>query len=288
MINKVKVVNSYGEELTMILREPQFSGYAITDISGIEPTDVDIKQTQFVSGRKYKYNAGFHKYREIVFNFLYYENNCLSMNIEQLRKNLYKFFPTNNKIILYFEKDDTQYSIEGFVSKHKPTFFSKECGATISIICPDPWFRKNDIDYVDNIENEENNNCDIIYQGDISTGFKVIVTTPISTYSGSELIISAEHDLTNKINYFTLNIPNISTSENLVIDLMSDIINVYTYTMLYDNSESIINRNGWIDSTTISKRQDLPELYPGINFITLLSEENLSYFVQYNTLYGGL
>lgn len=286
MINKVKVVNSYGEELTMTLKEPQNSGYAITEITGLEPTEVDIKQTQFVSGRKYKYNAGFHKYREIGFSFLYYEDNCLLMDVEQLRNNLYKYFRTNDKIILYFEKDDVQYSIEGYVSKHEAQIWSNACGAKVNVLCPDPWFRKNDIKYLDTTENEDNNDCKIIYQGDISTGFKLTITTPISTYSGSELILSAEHVLTGAIRYFTLNIPNMSTSERLVIDLMSDVITVYT--MLNNDQSYIINRNGWIDSTTISKRQEIPELFPGVNLIGLSSEEDLTYAVQYNTLYRGL
>ena len=300
MINKLKVVNSYGEELTMTLREPQLSGYAITDISGIGPTDVDIKQTQFVSGRKYKYNAGFHKYREIGLSIIYYEWNDLMMTVEQLRNNLYKYFKTNDKIKISFEKDDNQYSIEGYISKHEPTFFSNNCGVRITILCPDPWFRKLDINYYDEaLSNSINtteddpgtwvNYCDIIYEGDISNGLKLItnIESGITEYKGRTLTLISKHESSGIQRQFVVNVPgNCEDSGQLIIDLLSDIINVYT---VEDTSEPKFC-NGWIDATTISKRQELPEIMPGNNNIKFLTDQNeeIQFKILYNTLYRGL
>ena len=60
--------------------------------------------------------------------------------------------------------------------------------------------------------------------------------------------------------------------------------------MSYDNSNK--NRNGWIDSTSISKRQEMPSLFPGLNTIRLkVDNENIpenTFKIEYNTLYRGL
>ena len=54
-------------------------------------------------------------------------------------------------------------------------------------------------------------------------------------------------------------------------------------------SDEIKNRNGWIDATSISKRQEIPALYPGQNVITLNSEvSGMTFEIEYNTLYRGL
>lgn len=103
MIQSLKVINSYGEELTMTLNNPHESGYVIAGITGLEPVQVDIKQSQMVSGRKYRYNKGFHKYRDITLSIIYDEWN--NKSIEELRSNLYRYFMTDDLVELYFIKD---------------------------------------------------------------------------------------------------------------------------------------------------------------------------------------
>jgi len=233
MINKVKVVNSYGDELVMTLTKPQLSGYAITNISGLGPMDTDIKQVQMVSGRKYKYVAGFHKQRDIGFTIVYYDWNDLYLTVEELRNRLYSFFKNNDKVKLYFEKDTTIYAIEGWVSKHEPMIFgTTSCGVSINVTCPDPWFRKNDIDYVDKVYSTYNN-AHVIYEGNISTGFKVITENDVRNYCGKQLSLRSYFEKANIERYFLVNVPNKYNDQHisidsLYIDLMSDTISVYT------------------------------------------------------------
>lgn len=299
MIKTLKVANSYGEELTMTLRSPEDSGYAITNITGIGPTDVDIKQTQLVSGRKWKYNSGFHKYREITLSIIYYEGNDQLLTVEELRNNLYKYFKTNDLVTLYFTKDDNKtYAIAGWVSKHDPVFFSNNCGSTINIICPDPWFRKNSMTYVDEVESQNShsssNDALIIYDGNISTGFILETTNSfnIEDFKGQTIDIHVEYGSMPERD-FIVKIPgNYSgTNEKLYIDLFSDIISVYTM-----KSGVKTNHTGWIDSRTISERQEIPEILPDINIvgqqynnlISIYIEPVFNYKVSYNTLYRGL
>lgn len=139
----LEVVNSYGNRLSMDLRKPDETGYIITGINGLGPVDVDIKQTQMVSGLKYKYNKGFHKYRDITIQFLFDEWNINRISIDQLRIELMNYFKTDDLVTLYFYKDTGEIrKIDGWVSKNEPAYFSNACGAQVIITCPDPWFIK--------------------------------------------------------------------------------------------------------------------------------------------------
>lgn len=241
MIKKIKVVNSYGEELVMTLSEPQESGYAITNVSGLEPTQVDVKQTQTVSGLRYKYNFGFHKFREINVQIVYFEWNDLLMDVETLRDRLYRYFKTNDLVTLYFERDYEQYAIQGYVSKHDSVVWSANCGATITVTCPDPWFRKRGIDYQDEVladcvqgVDSDNyvNTAVISYDGNIGNGFALETETDVRNLVGEELILESRRDgqVTGTL---VLNVPKNYPDTNVTIDslgisLVKDSLAVYT------------------------------------------------------------
>ena len=184
MIKSLKVTNSYGSSLTMTLNDPYQKGYAITGISGLEPPQVDIKQTQMVSGLRYKYNFGFHKYREITISIVYVDYNSTSKSIQTLREELYAYFKTNDLVTLEFEKVEGSTSvkefIQGYVSQHSPTIFSNNEGCTIKVMCSDPWFKKrNSNEYVPIDELQYNSIIGdgspdphyIDYTGDLQNGF---------------------------------------------------------------------------------------------------------------------
>lgn len=258
MINKVTVINSYGEELTMALRTPEKSGYAITSITGLDPVQVDIKQTQMVSGLRYKYNKGFFKYRQIQVSIIYYEHNILNMDVVSLRQNLYKYFKTNDLITIVFEKDNEMYAIQGYVDKHDAQIFTSQGSATISITCPDPWFHKRGIDFQD--EDESNsvlgiesemyvNSVNVSYEGNIGNGFVLETETDVRNLAGEELVLESfrEGTSTGKL---ILNVPNdypdINCSiDSLGISLVKDSLAVYTghkgglqYILAADNRNS--------------------------------------------------
>ena len=243
MINKVTIVNSYGEELTMALRNPELSGYAITNISGLEPVKVDIKMTQLVSGLKYKYNKGFFKSREIKLDVLYYEDNNLLMGIEDLRNRLYTYLKNNDLVTVYFEKDDEIYAIQGYPSAHDSTIFSKSCSCQVSITCPDPWFHKHGLDFKNEDESrtttlEENsryyysNNALVNYDGDMGNGFILETETDIRNLAGKRLTLECSHPGDNTVRTLDLTIPYNYGSQlspaSLFIDFTGDSLKVYS------------------------------------------------------------
>lgn len=247
MIKSLKMVNSYGDDLVVDLRNPEVSGYAITGMNGLGPVDVDIKQTQMVSGLKYKYNKGFHKYRDITIQFIFYEFNNNHLSIDTLRRDLIKILKTDDLVTLYFVKDNDQVrKIQGYVSKHDAAYFSNACGAQVTITCPDPWFIKvnaddtaqdkyymlfggmnqdnskmqatfevsegfdEDLTEVDipYVEGSTEYSVTIPYDGSIVSGMKIKFTDDIMQTRGVEFEISSEHYRLGKTGSLSLKEPN--------------------------------------------------------------------------------
>jgi len=61
-------------------------------------------------------------------------------SIEEVRHLSYKHFPIKKKLTLLIETDTRKAAIDGYVESNEPDIFSKDEGADISIICPDPDF----------------------------------------------------------------------------------------------------------------------------------------------------
>lgn len=174
MLEKVTVTNIYGQKLEMELRHPEKSGYAVTGITGIQPVDVDIKTSQFVSGKRFKYNTGFHKLRNVGINIIFYEYNNAHKRIETLRDELYEYFMTNSFVTLTFCKSGLHYSISGVVDKNQPTIFSQATGASISVTCPELWFYLSDEngDYIKSEFNGDNSLLSLPISKYFPTGMK--------------------------------------------------------------------------------------------------------------------
>lgn len=308
MIQSLKVINSYGEELTMTLNNPHESGYVIAGITGLEPVQVDIKQSQMVSGRKYRYNKGFHKYRDITLSIIYDEWN--NKSIEELRSNLYRYFMTDDLVELYFIKDGNIISqshsnlgeirtIKGHVSAHNATYFSQSCGAQITITCSDPWFKEA---YEYNGEIKTQRSYDIInaistayvirldnqyenYKGDISNGFSIdLDTTNTNLLNGADITIFSEHIngngvviTTNEIrikipaSYVAVNSSSTAISTHLYINIANDNLIIKDIGNNYE-----FNAIGWVYASSISSRQDFPDLKPGYNRVHIISTKPLT------------
>lgn len=141
MIFSVEVTNDKDETLTIVLNEPWDSGLAVTGIDGLGPEKATINTTPFSMMDGEHYNSSRIGYRNIVIKFQLLEDSQTNL-IETTRIKTYKFFPVKKQIKLEFTTDSGKYYIYGYVESNEPDIFQKNVTTQISVICPDPYFRK--------------------------------------------------------------------------------------------------------------------------------------------------
>lgn len=136
MIKTITVTNYLGDSLVLNLARPEESGFVVKSVTGLGPGTANINTTEVSTNDGGLYNSSRLSTRNIVITlgFLWKDS------IEDVRQKSYKYFPIKKKLTLLIETDNRQAEIEGYVETNDPNIFSKEEGADISIICPNPFF----------------------------------------------------------------------------------------------------------------------------------------------------
>lgn len=137
MIQEVGVTNDLGERLKMSLTKPLESGLLVASITGLGSADADISTTKQATGDGTYYTSSRLKERNVVLNLIAMETD--TMDIEQVRKLTYRYFPTKRNVKLQFLTDHREVYCEGWVEKNEPTIFSSQESFQVSVICPDPY-----------------------------------------------------------------------------------------------------------------------------------------------------
>lgn len=136
MVKAITVINSLKERLRIELNNPRKSGFAVKGITGLGPPKANINTTEMITSDGSLYNSSRVTQRNIVLSLLYLP----VPTIEEVRQLSYKFFPINKEVTLIIETDKRTAVTKGYIESNEPDIFSKLEGATISIICPDPYF----------------------------------------------------------------------------------------------------------------------------------------------------
>ena len=136
MIKSIQVTSFRGETMTLELANPEKSGFAILDITGLGPVKADINTTENGINDGAVFNSAHVSYRNIVLTLLF-----IGTDIETLRQRSYQYFATKQNIHFLIETDNRVMNIDGYVESNDPTIFSKTEGCKISIICPYPYFK---------------------------------------------------------------------------------------------------------------------------------------------------
>lgn len=278
MIQKIKITNSLGRELTLSLTDPYASGLIVTNIEGLTPASATINTTDLASGWSY-YNSARVSSRNIVLTLRFLANPT----VEAMRLLTYQYFAVQKQIRLEVTTDARTAYIDGYVESNEPVIFSSESQTAISIICPFPYFQTHDKTSTIFVSSEptftfpfSNDSLTepllqfgaisaqteqiVDYQGDVSAGFYATLTL-----SGG---------VTNPYLY------NDTTKERFEID--SD--RVYSLTGSYLTSGDVI----YISTVKTEKRAELvrgestysllPCLATGSKWVELVQGENvLSY-----------
>lgn len=138
MINRVIVTNHQNETLTMDLWNPYASGFAVTNIEGINPVKATINSSELATADGAIYNSSRLESRNIVITVKILDS---PQSIEEGRRLLYRYFSQKHNITLAFESDLRTCYISGYVESNDAEYFSSMTAAQISIICPNPYFR---------------------------------------------------------------------------------------------------------------------------------------------------
>lgn len=136
MIKRVIVKNHLDESITFVLPYPERSGLAVSSIEGLGPVAATINTTETAVLDGVVFNSVRLPARNIVFNLFM----MWASTIEESRLLTYKYFPVKRKITMYFETENREVEIEGYVESNEPEIFSDMERTTISVVCPDPFF----------------------------------------------------------------------------------------------------------------------------------------------------
>ena len=138
MIEEVLVTNSSGETLPLTLKNPGNSGFYLLGVDGLGPvkTNLNIRDNTLTSG------GVFNSARTPTRNIVIYLRFMASPTIEAARLRSYNFFMTESRIRLDIRTDAGTYYIYGYVESNETYLFSQSQGCSVSIICPNPFFQK--------------------------------------------------------------------------------------------------------------------------------------------------
>ena len=139
MIKSFTVTNYLGDSIKIELGRPEKSGFLIKSVTGLGPTKANINTTEISTNDGSLFNSSRLNKRNIVFSVVFVDTPGKE-SIEDIRQKSYKYFPIKKNLELRIETDNRVVKTVGYVEANEPNIFSKQEGAQISIICPDPYF----------------------------------------------------------------------------------------------------------------------------------------------------
>lgn len=141
MIRTIHVTNSSGEKLSLELSSPEESGLAVLSVDGLGPSESNINLTEMLTIPGGLFNSSRILSRNILFSLRFLEKP----SIEATRLMSYRFFPITEKITIEVVTDTRTGVIDGYVERNDVKMFSDKSGTVISVICPDPFFKGNQV-----------------------------------------------------------------------------------------------------------------------------------------------
>lgn len=243
MIYSFTVTNPSGKSMVCELANPWKEGLAISSISGLGPGQATVNIADISSMDGGLFNSARKGTRNIVISLIFMDHDTLS--IEDLRRKCYTYFPIKRNIKLKFTTSDGKtfkdFFIDGYVESNEPTIFSSREGATVSVLCPQPYFYKSleqelrfstssnpEFSFVFSKVPENNSEllmgdvvpyvaCNMYYEGDAETGtiIDIIFKSNVVHTPSEPKTITINNSLTNTKNIFSL-----EKIKNIVSDLL--------------------------------------------------------------------
>jgi hypothetical protein len=238
---------------------PQTDLFQVRDIQGLEPVKASINTTPFGSVDGDSFVGADIPKRNIVLT-IGLNPDWADWSMATLRRALYAYFMTKQRVRLVFSSDDDfpDVEISGYVESNEPTIFSKDGEIPISIVCPDPYFTAVEATVVAGIANAAPREVD--YIGSIETGLNVKVTSlpgPVPTVIGVQIgdptVTSFRVDgSVSATKYLSVNtipgqkyVQNVELGSGLITNLLPKLESGYTWPTLKPGTNLVsVTTNG--------------------------------------------
>jgi len=178
MIDKVRVLNALGIDKTLTFSNA-YNGIKIRNITGLGPVAAEFNNSRNSNGVGVNHTSSYIGQRNIVFSLGL--SDTKENTVEDLRHNLYLYFPIGQIVELRFETDRGDIrQIFGRVESVEPELFTKDPSLQVSIMCEYPYFYAYQTD-----ENKvtllATSPSVVNYQGRINNGMiiDILVTAPM-------------------------------------------------------------------------------------------------------------
>lgn len=220
----LKVENATGAGLTLTGKEGQ---YQVIKIDGLNPAPAQINTTAIANLDGSLFNSSRLESKNIVITIR------INGDVETNRQRLYDYFPTKERVKLYYTNDNRDVYIEGYVETLECDLFNISELAQISVLCPDPYFSS-----VEEMVSDISNTLALFY---FPFAIDYNDPVPISEFENSRVSNvynegSSETgvivDIIARSDFDSVTIRNVETGEEMTLD----------YSFL-ENDEIIINTN---------------------------------------------
>lgn len=128
----LKVENAKGAILELTNNE---ENYQVANIDGLTPPNANINTTSYANGDGSSFNSSRIPNREIVITVY------INGDVQKNRLTLYKYFRIKEWCKVYYQDENRDVYIEGYVQTLEAPIFVQKQVAQISILCPNPYFK---------------------------------------------------------------------------------------------------------------------------------------------------
>lgn len=276
MLTTIEFIKKDGGVLTLPIYEP--TNFAVMDVQGLDPVKANIVTSNFSQMDGVQYESSRREMRNLIFRIRILSTPG-GLSIQDLRKQLYGYLLPKSDVKIRFTQDyNNSFLIEGQVESFDSPIFVKEPEATISILCFDPDFYKDEISNQVGVtvSNGSLQNVNLEYFGEVDTGFKFTLTANTNV-ENITLVNTLTDGSVRKMEF--VGSPLLINGDVLEVNTIPG--DKYVRRIRSNVSTSILY--------TLSRSSDWLKLYPGVNYIRANSSDITQiYTITYTDKYGGL
>lgn len=273
MLTKVEVRNIQGALLSLPL-EDMSSGFVLESIDGLDPVKATIVSSSFAQQDGAQYHSSRRETRNIILR-LELDPDYVVDSVRDLRKRLYNFFMPKTEVKLrFYMSDGLIVNISGRVESFETPLFTKEPGATVSILCFDPDFIDLTPIGLSGLSTATSTETLVNYTGTVETGL--------------QFVLNVDRPLTQFTFYHRPPDGTLRSLDFAASLVAGDVLTINTVT---GAKGAILTRAGSNTSLLrgISPQSNWVELMSGSNQIRIYAVgAGIPFTITYTTRYGGL